>query len=51
MNIFRINISILISFKVKLDAHRRNGTTSSGLIRHLLEQHFHTIPMKGQNGW
>jgi len=46
---FRMNISLPISFKAKLDTHRRSGTTSRGLIRHLLEQHFHTIPMKGQN--
>lgn len=26
--------------ETKLDAERRHGTTASGLIRHLLEQHF-----------
>lgn len=37
---FRINGSIHDSLKAKLDAERRTGTTASGLIRHLLEQHF-----------
>ncbi len=37
---FRINVSIHDSLKAKLDAERRTGTTASGLIRHLLEQHF-----------
>ena len=40
MKIFRMNVSIPFSLKVKLDAERRTGTTASGLIRHLLEQHF-----------
>jgi hypothetical protein len=26
--------------KAKLDAQRKHGTTASGFIRHLLEQHF-----------
>jgi hypothetical protein len=26
--------------KAKLDAERKRGTSASGLIRHLLEQHF-----------
>ena len=40
MKMFRMNVSIPISLKSKLDAERRTGTTASGLIRHLLEQHF-----------
>ena len=40
MNMFRMNVSIPIALKAKLDTERRQGTTASGLIRHLLEQHF-----------
>lgn len=40
MKIIRLNISIPATLKAKLDAERRQGTTASGLIRHLLEQHF-----------
>ena len=40
MKMFRMNVSIPVSIKAKLDAERRQGTTASGLIRHLLEQHF-----------
>ena len=40
MKMFRMNVSIPIVLKSKLDAERRTGTTASGLIRHLLEQHF-----------
>ncbi len=38
------NVRLLIQVpqhrKAKLDAQRKLGTTASGLIRHLLEQHF-----------
>jgi hypothetical protein len=30
--------------KARLDALRQEGTTASGFIRHLLEQHFNAIP-------
>ena len=40
MKMFRMNVSIPFALKSKLDAERRTGTTASGLIRHLLEQHF-----------
>jgi len=40
MKMFRMNVSIPVSIKAKLDAERGQGTTASGLIRHLLEQHF-----------
>ncbi|MEO7859854.1 MAG: hypothetical protein ABIU05_05325 [Nitrospirales bacterium] len=40
MKTIRLNISIPLTLKVRLDAERRHGTTASGLIRHLLEQHF-----------
>ena len=40
MAMVRIIIQIPTPIKSKLDAERRQGTTESGLIRHLLEQHF-----------
>ena len=40
MAMIRIIIQIPTPIKSKLDAERRQGTTASGLIRHLLEQHF-----------
>lgn len=40
MAMVRIIIQIPTPIKSKLDAERRQGTTASGLIRHLLEQHF-----------
>ena len=36
----RLIINIPRHLKTKLDASRKEGTTASGLIRHLLEQHF-----------
>jgi hypothetical protein len=33
-------IQVPTSLKSKLEDERRHGTTTSGLIRHLLEQHF-----------
>ena len=39
MKMTRISIQVP-TLKAKLDAERRHGTTASGLIRHLLEQHF-----------
>lgn len=40
MKMVRLLIQIPKSLKDKLDAERRRGTTASGLVRHLLEQHF-----------
>lgn len=40
MKMIRMLIQVPTSLKAKLDAERRTGTTASGLIRHLLEQHF-----------
>lgn len=40
MKMVRILVNLPKSLKAKLDAQRRHGTTASGLIRHLLEQHF-----------
>ena len=40
MKIIRILVALPEPLKKKLDAARKEGTTASGLIRHLLEQHF-----------
>ena len=40
MKMIRMLIQVPVALKAKLDAERRQGTTASGLIRHLLEQHF-----------
>ena len=40
MKMKRLIIQVPAQIKSKLDAERRHGTTASGLIRHLLEQHF-----------
>ena len=40
MKMERIVIQLPPHLKAKLDAQRTQGTTASGLIRHLLEQHF-----------
>ena len=40
MKMIRMLIQVPTTLKAKLDAERRQGTTASGLIRHLLEQHF-----------
>jgi hypothetical protein len=44
MKMIRVLIQIPTPIKVRLDALRREGTTASGLLRHLLEQHFNHIP-------
>ena len=40
MKTIRLLITLPASLKAKLDAERKRGTSSAGLIRHLLEQHF-----------
>jgi metal-responsive CopG/Arc/MetJ family transcriptional regulator len=40
MKMVRILVQLPESLKAKLDAQRKSGTTTSGFIRHLLEQHF-----------
>lgn len=46
MKTIRMNISVPVTLKSKLDTERRAGTTASGLIRHLLEQHFKTLAVE-----
>ena len=45
----RILVNISKPIKAKLDALRAEGTTTSGLIRRLLNQHFNLLS-KGQKG-
>ena len=40
MQMQRLNIQLPKTLKAKLDALRKQGTTASGFIRNLLEQHF-----------
>ena len=40
MKMVRLLIQVPAPIKAKLDALRTEGTTASGLIRHLLEEHF-----------
>ena len=40
MKMVRMLIQLPKPLKAKLDALRKEGTTASGLIRHLVEQHF-----------
>jgi hypothetical protein len=40
MKTVRLLIQVPVTLKVKLDAQSKSGTTTSGFIRHLLEQHF-----------
>ena len=40
MKMIRVPVQLPLSLKKQLDAQRKYGTTASGLIRHLLEQHF-----------
>lgn len=40
MAMVKLLVSVPKDIKAKLDALRKDGTSSSWLIRHLLEQHF-----------
>ncbi len=46
MRMVRIVIQVPMTVKAKLDAQRKLGTTASGLIRHLLDQHFNQTRRK-----
>ena len=50
MKMTRLNIQLPVHVKAQLDALRTQGTTASGFIRHLLQQHFNVTPMKRQKG-
>ena len=44
MKMVKLLIQVPQPIKAQLDALRQEGTTASGFIRHLLEQHFHPVP-------
>jgi hypothetical protein len=44
MKMVRLLIQVPAPIKAQLDALRREGTTASGLMRHLLEEHFKPSP-------
>jgi metal-responsive CopG/Arc/MetJ family transcriptional regulator len=46
MKMVRVLIQLPQPLKAKLDALRTHGTTASGLIRNLVEQHFATEKQK-----
>jgi hypothetical protein len=48
MESVKLMIQIPKPIKAKLDALRATGTTASGLIRHLLTQHFNQPAKKGR---
>lgn len=45
MKMIRVMIQVPEPIKARLDALRQEGTTASGFIRNLLEQHFNPIPV------
>ncbi len=50
MKMVRLLIQVPKPIKALLDALRRDGTTASGFIRYLLEQHFRQAPAMGRKG-
>jgi len=46
MKMTRLNIQVPVPLKAKLDALRKEGTTASGFIRHLLERELTQSPAK-----
>lgn len=50
MAMVKMLIQVPQVIKAKLDALRKEGTTASGLIRHLLEKHFNEPKSKKKEG-
>jgi hypothetical protein len=50
MKMTRMLIQVPAPLKAQLDALRAQGTTASGLIRFLLEQHFRPSPTANTKG-
>ena len=50
MKMVRLLIQVPEPIKVKLDALRVEGTTTSGFIRHLLEDHFNGTQRMSRKG-
>lgn len=50
MKMVRLLIQVPEPIKARLDALRQGGTTASGFIRHLLEDHFKQASAMGRKG-
>ena len=50
MKMVRMMIQVPATIKAKLDALRKQGTTTSGFIRSLVEREFHRAPLTGRKG-
>ena len=50
MKMVRMLIQVPEPIKTKLDGLREQGTTASGFIRYLLEEHFKQAPVMGWKG-
>jgi hypothetical protein len=50
MEMVRLLIQVPKPIKARLDALRSEGTTASGFIRHLLEDHFKQAPRVSRKG-
>ena len=50
MKMVRMLIQVPEPLKARLDALRQEGTTASGFIRYLLEEHFKQAPAMGRKG-
>ena len=50
MKMVRLLIQVPAPIKARLDALRQEGTTASGLMRYLLDQHFKQAPVVGLKG-
>jgi hypothetical protein len=48
MEMVKLLVNVPKPIKAKLDALRVTGVTASGLIRHLLNQHFNQAAKKGR---
>ena len=50
MKMVRMMIQVPATIKAKLDALRKQGTTTSGFIRSLVKREFHRAPLTGRKG-
>ena len=50
MKMVRMLIQVPEPIKARLDGLREQGTTASGFIRHLLEEHFKQAPEMSRKG-
>lgn len=50
MVMVKLLVHVPPAIKTKLDALRKEGTTASGLIRHLLQNHFNQVNNRESKG-